>query len=93
MLRTIAVYSVMLGAPKCTRSKRILLLGASKFARSNRLLSRARSIEVCMEQPFTQTCSEHRDCVWINRFSIMSAELWSTFFPSFVFYFSYKNAH
>ena len=51
MLRTIAVYSVMLGAPKCTRSKRILLLGASKFARSNRLLSRARSIKVCMEQP------------------------------------------
>ena len=35
------------------------MLGASKYARSNRLLSRARSIEVCTEQPFTQSCSEH----------------------------------
>ena len=39
MLEAIAVYSVMLGAPKC--------------ARSNRILSHARSIEVCTEQPFT----------------------------------------
>ena len=40
MLRTIAVYSVMLGAPKCTRSKCIL--------------GHTRSIEVCTEQPFTK---------------------------------------
>ena len=40
MLRTIAVYSVMLEAPKCTRSKCIL--------------GHTRSIEVCTEQPFTK---------------------------------------
>ena len=40
MLRTIAVYAVMLGAPKCTQSKCIL--------------GHTRSIEVCTEQPFTK---------------------------------------
>ena len=50
------VYSVMLGASKYARSNRLL-----SHARSNRrLLSHARSTEVCTEQPYTQSCSEHR---------------------------------
>ena len=40
-----AVFSVMLGASKC--------------AQNNRLISHARSIEACTEQPFNQSCSEH----------------------------------
>ena len=64
-----------------------VLIGASKFARSNRLLSRARSIEVCTEQPFTQTCSEHREYAWINRFSIMSGRTLVIFLSLFCFLF------
>ena len=57
-----------------------VMLGISKYARSNRLLSRARSIEVCTEQPFTQSYSEHREYAWINRFF---------FFFFFFFFFKY----
>ena len=57
MLRTTAVYSVMLGAPKCARSKRIL--------------SHARSIEVCTEQPFYKSCSEHRSMHGATFYSVV----------------------
>ena len=64
-----------------------VILGASKYARSNRLLSRARGIEVGTKQPFSQTCSEHREYAWINRFSIMSGRTLVNFRSLFCFLF------
>ena len=68
-----------------------VMLGASKYALNNRLLSRARSIEVCTEQPFTQSCSEHREYAWINRFSIMYGRTLVNFLSLFCFLFQLQE--
>ena len=52
-----AVFSVMLGASKC--------------AQNSRLISHARSIEACTEQPFNQSCSELRSMHGATVFPMM----------------------
>ena len=53
----------------------LVVLGASKYAR----------------KPFTQSCSEHREYAWINRFSIMYGRTLVNFLSLFCFLFQLQE--